>query len=311
MNDVTMASLFGAMIESNYHDLTFNGFSNEKGESVGGSKSHKNGMNGDFRYLRKNKQGGRTDLFNNGEELGWKGLDEDRQNNFNDLLYKFGWKSILSQYYGESKNKLLRRCINDANNNHNDHLHNIQGYKPTLKEFINELYILFLIQFKNCKSEIQTSVNIIEKTDISSKKEVEKVDVYIINSIDKIYIGNKITEKDKVEFLKKMLSKSFEREIEKPYMWDIFTSSNDALLQFYHYKDFNINKFLYKSYFIKIDYEDARYEAILLINDSEDNIYNNMIVYENLSSEENYQRTTKIEEDKLEIQFKKVQLSKK
>lgn len=224
MNDVTMASLFGAMIESNYHDLTFNGFSNEKGESVGGSKSHKNGMNGDFRYLRKNKQGGRTDLFNNGEELGWKGLDEDRQNNFNDLLYKFGWKSILSQYYGESKNKLLRRCINDANNNHNDHLHNIQGYKPTLKEFINELYILFLIQFKNCKSEIQTSVNIIEKTDISSKKEVEKVDVYIINSIDKIYIGNKITEKDKVEFLKKTLSKSFEREIEKPYMWDIFTS---------------------------------------------------------------------------------------
>lgn len=173
------------------------------------------------------------------------------------------------------------------------------------------LYILFLIQFKNCKSEIQTSVNIIEKTDISSKKEVEKVDVYIVNSIDKIYIGNKITEKDKVEFLKKMLSKSFEREIEKPYMWDIFTSSNDALLQFYHYKGFNINKFLYKSYFIKIDYEDARYEAILLINDSEDNIYNNMIVYENLSSEENYQRTTKIEEDKLEIQFKKVQLSKK
>lgn len=173
------------------------------------------------------------------------------------------------------------------------------------------LYILFLIQFKNCKSEIQTSVNIIEKTDISSKKEVEKVDVYIINFIDKIYIGNKITEKDKVEFLKKMLSKSFEREIEKPYMWDIFTSSNDALLQFYHYKDFNINKFLYKSYFIKIDYEDARYEAILLINDSEDNIYNNMIVYENLSSEENYQRTTKIEEDKLESQFKKVQLSKK
>lgn len=173
------------------------------------------------------------------------------------------------------------------------------------------LCILFLIQFKNCKSETQTVVNVIEKTDISSKKEVEISDIYVINSIDKIYIGNKIIEKDKVDFLIKTLSKSFEREIEKPYMWDIFTSSNDELLQFYHYKDFNINKFLYKSYFIKIDYEDARYEAILLINDSEDNIYNNMIVYENLASEENYQRTTKIEEDKLEIQFKKDQLLKK
>ena len=48
-------------------------------------------MNGDLRYLRKDKRGGKTDLFNNGEDLGWKGLDEDRQNNFNDLLYKFGW----------------------------------------------------------------------------------------------------------------------------------------------------------------------------------------------------------------------------
>lgn len=133
MNDVSIASLLGAMIESNYNDLTFNGFSNEKGESVGGSKSHKNGMNGDLRYLRKDKRGGKTDLFNNGEDLGWKGLDEDRQNNFNDLLYKFGWKSMLSQNYGERKNKILRRCTNDSDNNHNDHLH-IQGYQPTLKE---------------------------------------------------------------------------------------------------------------------------------------------------------------------------------
>ena len=133
MNDVSIASLLGAMIESNYDDLTFNGFSNERGESVGGSKSHKNGMNGDLRYLRKDKRGGKTDLFNNGEDLGWKGLDEDRQNNFNDLLYKFGWKSMLSQYYGERKNKILRRCNNDSDNNHNDHLH-IQGYQPTLKE---------------------------------------------------------------------------------------------------------------------------------------------------------------------------------
>ena len=34
---------------------------------------------------------------------------------------------------GERKNKILRRCTNNSDNNHNDHLH-IQGYQPTLKE---------------------------------------------------------------------------------------------------------------------------------------------------------------------------------
>lgn len=133
MNDVTLAALFGAMLECNFHDLTFNGFSNEKGESVGGSKSHKNGMNGDLRYLRKDKKGGRTDLFKNDESIGWKGLDESRQNKFNNALYKFGWKSMLSQSYGSKKERLLNHCINDKYNNHNDHLH-IQGFNPILKE---------------------------------------------------------------------------------------------------------------------------------------------------------------------------------
>lgn len=133
MNDVTMAALYGAMIECNYDDFVFNGFSNEKGESVGGSQSHKNGMNGDLRYLRTDKAGGRTDLFDNGESIGWKGMDETRQNTFNNALHKFGWKSMLSQNYGDRKEKILDRCTNDSRNNHNDHLH-IQGFAPTLTE---------------------------------------------------------------------------------------------------------------------------------------------------------------------------------
>lgn len=133
MNDVTIAALYGAMMECNYDDFVFNGFSNEKGESVGGSQSHKNGMNGDLRYLRTDKAGGRTDLFDNGETLGWKGMDEARQNTFNNALHKFGWKSMLSQNYGDRKEKILDRCTNDSRNNHNDHLH-IQGFAPTLTE---------------------------------------------------------------------------------------------------------------------------------------------------------------------------------
>ena len=40
---------------------------------------------------------------------------------------------MLSQYYGDKKEKLLNHATNDKDNNHNDHLH-IQGFKPTLKE---------------------------------------------------------------------------------------------------------------------------------------------------------------------------------
>lgn len=39
------------------NDFVYGGFSNEKGESIGGSLLHKNGYNGDFRYLRKDHSG--------------------------------------------------------------------------------------------------------------------------------------------------------------------------------------------------------------------------------------------------------------
>lgn len=133
--DVVLASLFGAMLENSYSDYVFNGFSNELGQSIGGSTSHKHGINGDLRYLRKDASGGKTDLFKDNEEIGWKGLDVVRQNKFNDALYKFGWKSMLSQYYGETgKKKLLNHCSDDYKKKaHNDHLH-LQSYKPTIKE---------------------------------------------------------------------------------------------------------------------------------------------------------------------------------
>jgi len=45
--------------------------------------------------------------------------------------FKFGWKRLLSQFYGKNKDKLLIHCNNDKKNGHNDHLH-IQGYKPNI-----------------------------------------------------------------------------------------------------------------------------------------------------------------------------------
>lgn len=142
MNKRTLGSLLGAMLECSYNDFVYNGFSNERGESIGGSTSHKNGQNGDFRYLRKDLSGQRMDLFKEsetGDPCGWKGLDEERQNKFNDALYKFGWKSMLSQYYNE--NNILNHCTNDNKKNHNDHLH-VQGYKPDYQKIKKNVVVL-------------------------------------------------------------------------------------------------------------------------------------------------------------------------
>lgn len=137
MNKRTFGSLIGAMLECSYNDFVFNGFSNEKGESIGGSKSHKNGQNGDFRYLRLDQSGKRMNLKvadETGDPCGWKGLDEERQNTFNEALFKFGWKSMLSYKY-DNDSKLLSRCTKDKKLRHHDHLH-VQGYKPQFKTIV-------------------------------------------------------------------------------------------------------------------------------------------------------------------------------
>lgn len=163
-------------------------------------------------------------------------------------------------------------------------------------------YLLFLIQFQNCKSDTVSISN------ISSNKEI-KIDTtiqdnYLINSIDKIAIGKKIEEENKIKQLKTTLKNSFEREVVRPYMWDIFVSNNDTLLQFYNYKNFIINHVEFKSYYIKIDYEDGNYESILLVNESLNTEYNSMIVYEELESEENHSRNAQIKGDKVQIILK-------
>ncbi|MBE0393784.1 hypothetical protein [Flavobacterium sp. PL002] len=164
------------------------------------------------------------------------------------------------------------------------------------------LYLLFLIQFQNCKSD---TVSI---PTISSNKEIKVADTiqdnYLINSVDKIAIGEKIEDKNKILQLKTTLKNALSREVMKPYMWDIFDSDNDTLLQFYNYKKFIINRMEFKSYFINIDYEDGNYESILLVNESLDIEYNSLLVYEQLRSEENQSRNAQIMGDRVKITFK-------
>lgn len=161
--------------------------------------------------------------------------------------------------------------------------------------------LLFLVQAKNCKSETPVSKVLPVET---VKVEKQKKNNYLINSVDKNAIGKKIEDGEQVKLLKTTLKAAFDRQVEKPYMWDVFVSSNDTLLQFYHYKDFPINGSEFKSYYIKINYEDAVYQAILLVNHSSNSEYNSMIVYEDLDSEEKYQRTAEVKGDKVKLLFK-------
>ncbi|MCQ9637026.1 hypothetical protein MP477_18945 [Chryseobacterium sp. WG23] len=169
------------------------------------------------------------------------------------------------------------------------------------------LCLLFLIQIKNCKSETLPSQKKISPQ-ISNTKSI--IDNYSINNVDKNAIGKKIEDQNTIKHLKKLLSQSLDREIERPYMWDIFTSSNDTLLQFHNYKDFVLNNTTFKSYYIKANYEDAKYQCILTINETSNNIYNGMIVYEQLNSEEKYQRTSEVQGDKIILKFLRERSSK-
>ncbi len=131
LNDVSTASLIGAVLDLSFTDITFNGFSDYLGRSVGGSNSHKNGMNGDFRYLRKDKSGSAVHLNLDselGDPCGWRGMDEIRQNQFNNSLFKYGWKSMLSWTYAN------RRILNHSSHykDHHHHLH-VQSYTPKIK----------------------------------------------------------------------------------------------------------------------------------------------------------------------------------
>ncbi|MEO0776039.1 MAG: hypothetical protein AAF146_05725, partial [Bacteroidota bacterium] len=125
MSGDALAAFFGVMGTVNFHDVTVVGFSKNDGSSPKPSTSHINGRNGDFRYLRKDKTG--NPLYINSDPTE---LDETRQNQFNDALNKFGWKSLKSYYYYINKQK---RLLNHSDHlkNHHHHLH-IQGFKPNI-----------------------------------------------------------------------------------------------------------------------------------------------------------------------------------
>ncbi|MFT5252380.1 MAG: hypothetical protein ACI87N_001388 [Flavobacteriales bacterium] len=132
VNEMTLASFFGAMLEVNYLDISCNGFSHKDGSSAP-SRSHINGNNGDFKYLRLDKTlkcGSGTSLNISKSAVA---LDYQRQNKWNDALYKFGWKGMLGWTYTVKKKTKHLHHITHKTTNHQHHLH-VQNYEPEFKE---------------------------------------------------------------------------------------------------------------------------------------------------------------------------------
>ncbi|MFP3590571.1 hypothetical protein [Chryseobacterium sp. SIMBA_038] len=132
VNEKTLASFLGAMLDVNYLDISCNGFSHSDGSSRP-SVSHINGNNGDFKYLRKDKKlmfgdGTSLDISKNPDML-----DDVRQNLWIDALYKFGWKSMLGWTYRRNGKTNHLHHLPKNTDDHNHHLH-LQGYKPNFKE---------------------------------------------------------------------------------------------------------------------------------------------------------------------------------
>ena len=122
VNEFTLASLLGAMLECGFEDFVCNGFSKKDGSSSP-SVSHLNGFHGDFKYLRLDKAiktgiGSSLKINIEPEEL-----DFTRQNQFNDALKKFGWTNFLGWTYTLKGKKHKLNHIPKNTKDHNHHLH--------------------------------------------------------------------------------------------------------------------------------------------------------------------------------------------
>lgn len=145
-NPERIAALIGALIDCGHDDVVTNGsvqFDESKtGEdeiSGTGSPSltHVNGNNIDFKYMRIDSQRPRIDISEGVILSNSTLLDEERQNEFLDSAYKFGFGRIpdsngrlnLSHYLSDGVT-LLNHC-NKASG-HQDHLH-LQGFEANYK----------------------------------------------------------------------------------------------------------------------------------------------------------------------------------
>lgn len=155
----------------------------------------------------------------------------------------------------------------------------------------NIFLVLIYIMTINCKGEEKKASLTSLNTNLNSK--ISSIDFTVV---DFSSIGKEVSESSRKELIT-AYKNALEKDFERPYMWDVFIPENIQLPKFYYYKNYTINNIKINSYYIKIKYEDAKYDAIIIIPSKSDEVSNNkssLIVYENLEAEELYKRTTRV-----------------
>lgn len=126
MRGDAVAALFGAASEANVKDLTVVQFSLSDGSSPDPSVSHKQGKNGDLRYLNNNENGAAT-------LVGDKNLNLGRQTDLNNGLFKYGWKDMVSERRPDGTLLPHTKSAKESHihSNHKTHEH-LQGFRPKI-----------------------------------------------------------------------------------------------------------------------------------------------------------------------------------
>lgn len=169
------------------------------------------------------------------------------------------------------------------------------------------IIFFFTILFVNCKQELKQINPIKSPTYFKPNRlnNTNKQENKIIDSINLSLIREEISNEKEIDSLKKLFRSALERDFERPYMWDVFVDSNDILLRFYRYSERTFNDEKLKSIYIKIEYEDAEYEALMLVSNTDTEHYSSLVVYEELKSEEYYIRTSVINNNTINILLNK------
>lgn len=126
LSGLAMACVLGAMCSISIGKYTGTGFSTVTGSSGGVSKSHINGINGDFRYLGVNNKHMQIQTYTSSDHFDWNANVE-----FVEALYSFGYKDFKSQPVKIKSNRMLPHSGSLVNHHHHIHL---QGFKPNIED---------------------------------------------------------------------------------------------------------------------------------------------------------------------------------
>lgn len=126
LSGLSLASILGAMCSIGYGEYHGSGFSTKDGSSGVESKTHINGINGDFRYLGTNNSHMVATVHTTYNNFDW-----DTNVRFIETLHRFGYKQFLSRPVSIKNGQMLPYSSSVINHHHHVHL---QGFSPKIED---------------------------------------------------------------------------------------------------------------------------------------------------------------------------------